>query len=105
MIGTILTAKDPLENFYSKYFMFSYSSLNKLLHSAPLFYNWYILKERQDSLESYLVEGKVIHCLILEEGMFDKQFIVMPGVLPGVSNKKIVHAFKKFVHLSVTTSS
>jgi hypothetical protein len=95
MIGTILTAQDPLENFYSKYFMFSYSSLNKLLHSAPLFYNWYVLKERKDSLESYLVEGKVVHCLILEEGMFDKQFIVMPGLLPGVSNKKIVHAIYK----------
>jgi hypothetical protein len=95
MIGTILTAQDPLEKFYSKYFMFSYSSLNKLLHSAPLFYNWYILKERKDSLESYLVEGKVIHCLLLEENMFDKQFVVMPGSIPGVSNKKIVHAMYK----------
>ena len=95
MIGTILTASDPLEKFYSKYFMFSYSSLNKLLHSAPLFYNWYILKERKDSLESYLVEGKVVHCLLLDKKMFDDQFIVMPGSIPGDTNKKIIHAMYK----------
>tara|TARA_R110002126_G_scaffold158322_2_gene305699 strand:+ start:11899 stop:12939 length:1041 start_codon:yes stop_codon:yes gene_type:complete len=91
MIETILITQKPLEKFYSKYFTFSYSSLNKLLHSAPMFYNWYILKERTDNLESYLIEGKVIHCLLLEEKMFEKQFIVMPGSIPGSSNKKIVH--------------
>lgn len=87
--------QDPLSKFYSKYFMFSYSSLNKLLHSVQLFYNWYILKEREDGLESHLVEGKVIHCLLLDESAFDKQFIVMPGDLPGVSNKKIVESIYK----------
>jgi len=83
------------DRFYSTYFMFSYSSLNKLLHSAQSFYNWYVLKERQDTYASYLVEGKVIHCLLLERSMFDEQFAVMPGVVPGVSNKKIVEAIYK----------
>jgi len=96
MTDTITTkAEDPLDRFYSKYFMFSYSSLNKLLHSARLFYNWYILKERTDSLEAHLVEGKAIHCLLLDREMFDQQFIVMPGNLPGVSNKKIVESMYK----------
>jgi hypothetical protein len=86
---------DPLERFYKEYFAFSYSSLNKLLHSAISFYNWYILKEREDSLASYLIEGKAIHCLLLERKLFDKQFITTPGKLPGVSNKKIVEDMYK----------
>lgn len=87
--------ESPLEKFYSKYFMFSYSSLNKLLHSAQLFYNWYVLKERTDGLEAHLVGGKVIHCLLLDKDMFDEQFIIMVGKLPGASNKKIVEAMYK----------
>lgn len=86
---------NPLDKFYKEYFAFSYSSLNKLLHSATAFYNWYILKEREDSLASYLIEGKAIHCLLLERKLFDKQFIVTPGKLPGVSNKKIVEDMYK----------
>ena len=96
MIETVKpAANEALDNFYSKDFSFSYSSLNKLLYSAQLFYNWYILKERQDSLESYLIEGKAIHCLLLDKEMFNDQFIVMPGNLPGVSNKKITEAMYK----------
>ena len=96
MISTIdKKLTDPLERFYKEYFTFSYSSLNKLIHSATAFYNWYILKEREDSLASYLVEGKAIHCLLLERKLFDQQFVVMPGTLPGVSNKKIVEDMYK----------
>jgi hypothetical protein len=96
MISTINKKTDsPLDNFYKEYFTFSYSSLNKLMHSANAFYSWYILKEREDNLASYLVEGKAIHCLLLERKLFDQQFIVMPGTLPGVSNKKIVEDIYK----------
>lgn len=79
------------EKFYSEYFFFSYSSLNKLLHSPVLFYNWYVLRDRKDALEGHLVEGKIVHCLLLDEKMFDEQFIVMTDQIPGVSNKKIAH--------------
>lgn len=96
MTDTIRTKlQSPLELFYSKYFLFSYSSLNKLLHSPQAFYNWYVMKERRDSLESYLVGGRVIHCLLLDRQVFNEQFIVMPGQVPGVSNKKIVHDMYK----------
>jgi hypothetical protein len=84
-----IESTDPLKKFYENYFTFSYSSLNKLLRSAHSFYSWYILKEREDNLASYLVEGKVIHCLLLEEASFKDQFAIMPGQVPGVSNKKI----------------
>lgn len=105
MIKTINTSTDTnMEKFYSNYFMFSYSSLNKLLHSAQSFYNWYILKDREDSLASYLVEGKAIHCLLLEEKLFDKQFAVMPGQVPGVSNKKIVEAMYRTWSLNKDSS-
>jgi len=95
MTGISTRTEHPLERFYSEYFMFSYSSLNKLLHSAQLFYNWYILRERTDSLETHLVGGKVVHCLILEKELFNKNFVIMVGELPGVSNKKIVEAMYK----------
>lgn len=95
MISTKHIEHQKIEKFYSKYFLFSYSSLNKLLHSAQGFYNWYILKEREDGLASFLVEGKVIHCLLLEEDLFHKQFVIIPGKLPGSSNKKIVEYIYK----------
>lgn len=96
MAQTITTKlKSPMEQFYSKYFFFSYSSLNKLINSAQLFYNWYILKDRKDSYENHLVEGKVIHCLLLDRKMFDDNFVIMPGTIPGASNKKIAEAMYK----------
>jgi len=92
MISTIDTTNPALEKFYSTYYFFSYSSLNKLLYSADSFYKWYILKDRSDSLDSYLVEGRVIHCLLLDKDKFNEQFIIMPGDVPGVSNKKIIES-------------
>lgn len=96
MISTIRTKRiEPMDKFYENYFLFSYSSLNKLLHSAQGFYKWYILREREDGLASHLLEGKAIHCLLLEEKQFHKQFAIIPGSVPGVSNKKIVEAMYK----------
>lgn len=86
---------DLVEKFYDKPFKFSYSSLNKLLYSPISFYNWYVLKEREDALESYFIEGKAIHCLLLEEDNFKKQFIVTPGNLPTATSKKVVEAMYK----------
>jgi hypothetical protein len=91
MISTINTINTKaVDKFYAEYFCFSYSSLNKLLHSAQSFYKWYVIRQREDSLASYLVEGKAIHCLLLEKELFDKQFVIMPGSVPGVTIKKIV---------------
>src|SRR5690606_31846601 len=96
MLSTINTAENmAIEKFYSQYFLFSYSSLNKLLHSAQSFYNWYILRERKDNLASYLIEGKVIHCLLLEKKMFDELFVIMPGNIPRSTSKKIVEDIYK----------
>ena len=60
--------KDPIkeEEFYNKDFKFSYSSLNKLLFSPSLFYKDYILKEREEKTDKHLIEGKLLHLLLLQ---------------------------------------
>jgi hypothetical protein len=77
------------EEFYSKPFNLSYSGLNRLLFSPKLFYSHYILQQREEKLDSYLLEGKVIHCLLLDGDNFDKQFVISPLSLPS-DNPKIV---------------
>jgi len=82
--------------FYAKDFYFSYSSLNKLLYSPSAFYKHYILNEREDKVESYLITGKVIHSLLLDKGRFDDFFVVVPTNLPGDSIRRIVdYIFKE----------
>lgn len=81
-----------LNEFYKKDFFFSYSSLNKLLYAPVSFFNWYVLQQREDKLESYLIEGKAIHCLLLEKHRFDEQFVVLPGEIPTATSKKLVEA-------------
>ena len=79
-----------VDEFYSKPFYLSYSGLNKLLYSPGLFYRWYVLQQQEDKLESYLIEGKVIHCMLLDDLSFSKHFILMPSALPGDSTRKAV---------------
>lgn len=80
---------DELE-FTEKPFYFSYSSLNKLIFCPKIFYNQYVLKQKEEQLQSYLVEGKVIHCLLLEGDKFNDQFVISPGKLPSPSNKQLI---------------
>ena len=78
------------ERFYSKKFQFSYSSLNKLMFVPNTFYKHYILGEREDRLDSHLVEGRALHCLLLEQEKFDDLFVVSPSSLPGDNAKKVI---------------
>ena len=86
----ISTGSNELDNFYKKKFNFSYSSINKLLFSPRMFYNHYVLKEKEDSTDSHLVIGRVLHCLLLEPANFDVQFAVMTSKIPSENNKKII---------------
>jgi hypothetical protein len=80
-----------MENdFYSKPFNFSYSSLNKLMWNPQAFYQMYVLGNREEKTESYLVNGKIIHALLLEPDKFDDQFIVSPGKLPTDSTRTVI---------------
>jgi len=86
----VLNGSDELEKFYQKKFYFSYSGLNKLLFSPALFYNYYVLQQREDSTDPHLVGGRVLHCLLFEPDSYDDQFISMPGKLPTDSQRKII---------------
>ena len=85
-----LTGSEELELFYNNKFYFSYSSINKLLFSPSMFYNDYVLKQKEESVDPHLVKGRVIHCLLLNPEDFDKEFIVVPGKLPSGNNRMIV---------------
>ena len=95
-----LNGSDELELFYKKKFYFSYSGINKLLFSPVMFYNHYVLNQREDSTDAHLVAGRVLHCLLLEEENFDEQFILMPGKIPTDSQKKIIDNIFKY-HLTL----
>jgi hypothetical protein len=81
---------DLMQEFYSKKFYVSYSGLSKMLYSPSLFYRHYILKQREERLDSHLIDGKVIHCLLLDDGSFDKLFMILPSSLPTGNTRLIV---------------
>jgi hypothetical protein len=85
--------KDPRileDEFYAKEFCFSYSSLNKLLYSPSLFYKHYILGEKDDQLEKSLVEGRVIHALLLDQESFSEQFVVAQSKVPSDNVQDVI---------------
>jgi len=83
--------KEDLEKeFYSKPLYLSYSGLNKLLFSPGLYYRHYVLQQREEKLESYLIDGKVIHNLLLDDGSFDKSFILLPSTLPTGNSRLVI---------------
>jgi len=87
------TDKTPTElqqEFYSKKYYLSYSALSKIMYSPSLFYRHYVLQQREEKLDTYLIDGKVIHCLLLDDGSFDKQFILMPSSLPTGNTRLVV---------------
>lgn len=76
--------------FYEKKFYFSYSSLSKLLYCPEIFYKEYVLGDKEERLESYFTEGKLIHCLLLQPDKVDEQFAVMTTKLPSENPKLVV---------------
>ena len=98
MIETIEKDKHLLEAaFYTKPFYFSYSSLNRLLLAPNIFYKEYILKEKEISIGKHLLEGTLIHFLLLEGNNFDDKFILTPESLPGDNSMKVVNeTFKAY---------
>lgn len=78
------------EEFYSQPFLLSYSGLNKLLFSPVLFYNHYILKQREDTVDKPMIEGKLLHCLLLNPEDFNKEFVLTSNTLPTDRTKKVM---------------
>ena len=69
-IELIDITSQEIKDFYEKKFYFSYSSLNKLLFSPRIFYKHYVLDQREDSTAQHLIEGSLLHCLLLEPQNF-----------------------------------
>lgn len=99
MIQTLI-GSDELERFYRQKFYFSYSSINKLLFSPVMFYNHYVLNQREDGTDAHLVGGRVLHCLLFEPDKYDEHFVTMPGKFPTDSQRKIIDNIFKY-HLTV----
>jgi hypothetical protein len=79
------------EEFYQRKFYFSYSSLSRLLWNPYTFYKEYVLQKKEKKTDKHLIEGKVIHALLLSIKHFDKYFLVMPTrKMPGENTKLIV---------------
>ena len=79
-----------VQKFYSEKFYFSYSGLNKLLFSPRVFYKHYILEQKEERTDTHLIEGSLLHCLLLEPDMFEEKFIILPGKIPTDSNKNLI---------------
>ena len=78
------------KDFYNRKFYFSYSSLSKLLWNPAVFYQMYVLGLKDERMESHLVQGKVIHALLLEEDKFNEYFIISPTTLPTGNLRTVV---------------
>lgn len=91
--------------FYAEKFYFSYSSMNKLLYSPQLFYRDYVLKQREDETSPALLQGKLIHCLLLNRDAFDEQFLLLPSNMPSDNPKKVVDAvYDHYINMEPVTT-
>lgn len=77
-------------DFYSKKFYFSYSSLNKLLWNPAVFHQLYILGLKEEKQDAHLVQGKIIHALLLEPEKFQDNFVISPDNLPTGNPKMVI---------------
>jgi hypothetical protein len=65
-----------------------------------MFYNHYVLNQREDGTDAHLVGGRVLHCLLFEPDKYDELFISLPGKIPTDNQKKIIDNIFKY-HLTV----
>ena len=76
------------------HFNFSYSSLNRLRFSPSLFYKDYILLDREVRTDKHLIEGRLVHLLLLQPDVFDEQFILLPGKTPSDAVRRVLNEVK-----------
>lgn len=79
------------EEFFNKDFMMSFSGLSKLLYSPDLFYRHYILNQRDDQRTVNMLEGSLLHCLLLNPEEFDNEFVIATDSVPSDSIKQVLN--------------
>ncbi len=85
-----MTDQELIEQFYKTKYYISYSGLSKLRFSPRLFFTHYILQQKEESVGAHLVEGRLIHCLLLQPDEYENQFYVAKSKLPSDNLKDIV---------------
>jgi len=78
------------QSFYGKKFYYSYSSLNKLIWNPQVFYQMYVLGLKEEKLDAHLVQGKLIHLLLLEPEKFKQEFMMSPSNLPTGNLRNVI---------------
>jgi len=76
--------------FYARDFNISYSSLSMLVDSPAQFYKEYVLGEKEVREERYFTKGKIIHYLMLDNGLFDEHFILAASGIPTENTEKVI---------------
>jgi len=87
--------------FYGKPFQFSYSSLSRLLLSPNIFYKEYVLQQKEISTAKHLLEGTLIHFLLLEGNHFNDRFVVTPENLPSDNSILVANAIFEIYEVRV----
>jgi len=89
---------DKEQIFKDKYdrgeFKFSYSSMNRLRFSPKLFYKDYVLKDREVRTEKHLIEGRLLHLLLLQPDNFENDFALLPGKIPSDAVRRVLNEVK-----------
>lgn len=79
------------EEFFNRDFLMSYSGLNKLLFSPDAFYRHYILGQKDDTQTQSMIEGSLLHCLLLQPEEFEKLYILNHEDLPSPSQQGLMN--------------
>lgn len=85
------------DEFFSREFLMSYSGLSKLNYSPGAFYLHYVLKQRDDVMNKSMIEGSLIHCMLLTPEKFNEQFVVLPDAFPSDNPKKVIDRLSKHI--------
>jgi hypothetical protein len=86
-----LTEKIEKEDlFFNKDVYLSFSGLSKLIRTPILYYNHYILNEREDKQEQAMIEGKLLHCLLLTPERFEEEYIIALSDTPSENPRKVI---------------
>jgi hypothetical protein len=76
--------------FFSKPFYFSYSSIAKIF-TPRIFYEEYILKQRDVNYSKSKAFGSLIHFYMLDEQNFTDKFVMFPEKLPSENTREVIH--------------
>jgi hypothetical protein len=79
-------------NYFARKPVLSFSGISMLLDSPMQFYKHYILKEREDINSQAMIEGSLIHMLILENDSIWDNYVILPDNSPKDNKLLILNA-------------